>query len=114
MPGKATDAKASRDTSDVSLEEIQRQFETLKADISLLSKTVVALGAAKKDAAFAAGVDSAGELRDRGMATLDQAEERFGTLLQDIKKTVHAKPFTALAVSAAFGLMFGLITAKRR
>jgi ElaB/YqjD/DUF883 family membrane-anchored ribosome-binding protein len=74
----------------------------------------VALGTAKKDAAIAAGTDRAGALADRGKAALGHAEESFGTLLQDMEKTVRTKPFTALAISAALGLVFGLFTAKRR
>lgn len=114
MVNKSTAAKTGNGTSEASLEEIQRQFATLKDDISALSATVVALGTTKKDAAIAAGADRAGALADRGKAALGQAEESFGTLLQDMEKTVRAKPFTALAISAALGLVFGLYTAQRR
>jgi ElaB/YqjD/DUF883 family membrane-anchored ribosome-binding protein len=114
MTNKTGAAKTGNSTPEVSLDEIQRQFDTLKADISALSTTVVALGAAKKDAAIAAGADRASALADRGIAALDHAEESFGTFLQDMEKTVRAKPFTALGISAALGLAFGLYTARRR
>jgi ElaB/YqjD/DUF883 family membrane-anchored ribosome-binding protein len=114
MVNKSTVTKTSDGISEASFEEIQRQFATLKDDISALSATVLALGTTKKDAAIAAGADRAGALAGRGKVALDQAEESFGTFLQDMEKTVRAKPFTALAISAALGLVFGLFTSQRR
>jgi ElaB/YqjD/DUF883 family membrane-anchored ribosome-binding protein len=97
-----------------SLEDLQQQFKSLKSDLSALSSTVMSIGAAKTDAAIAAGTDRASALAHRGKAAIDQVEDSFGTVIHDVEKSVRAKPFTALAISAALGLVFGLYTAQRK
>lgn len=114
MVGKETPGASADAQPDAAVAEIRRQFDTLKGDLAALSAAVAALGVGVKGKGVAAAADSAGSLAEHGKAAIAEAEAHCGTLFEDMAKTVRAKPFTALAVTAVIGLVLGLFAAPRR
>lgn len=96
-----------------SAEDLQREVETLKADISRLSDTLLELGKQRTDETMEDLHARAQILKLRGEEAAHRAQDEIGRLTADAERTVRERPLTALAVAAGLGLLFGLMQGRK-
>lgn len=99
---------------EVTVEDLQRQVDTLTEDIAALSSTLVALGAAKKNAAVSAGAERIAAAAERGRNLAAEIEGGFEALGDEARRTVTSRPFASVAIAAALGIAVGFLTARRQ
>ena len=112
MTRKDTTTKSGQNV-DASVDDISRQLKELREDLSALSSSVVALGAATKDTAVAAGAERASALAEHGSELKTQLTNGFDSLRAETEHMVRDKPIGTLAIAAALGLAVGYLTARR-
>ena len=92
--------------SDLSLEDLSKQIEILKSDISSLTSTLgeyaKSKGAEATDTAKAKAQKVAETGRDKAVEAQLHAEE-----------FIRTKPATALGIAAGLGFLIGMITSRR-
>ena len=99
---------------EVSFEDLERQLNALKSDVSELSSTMVALANDRKDAALTAGTDRIDALMENGREMAARLEDRFDSLRGEVESSVRGKPFATIGIAAAVGLVVGYLSARRK
>lgn len=84
-----------------STEELSRQVETLKEDISRLTETLGSYGRSK-------GREYRAEAQRRATHYRDEAQGR----VDEIEAYVHQNPAQALGIAAGIGLLIGLFSRR--
>ncbi|PZX18895.1 ElaB/YqjD/DUF883 family membrane-anchored ribosome-binding protein [Palleronia aestuarii] len=87
--------------TDPTTEDLSRQVELLKTDISRLTETIGDLGRAKGRQLRSQAEDQAAYVRDRAEGKVDEIEQY-----------VRANPATALGIAAGIGLLVGLLNRR--
>ncbi len=98
----------------VSLENLERQLDALKDEVSELSTTLVALANDRKDAAVSAGADRIEALRENGREMTARLEDRIDALRGEVESSLHGKPFATIGIAAAVGFLVGYLSAWRK
>lgn len=114
MNRKAHAARRNGGNPEVSLEDVERNLDALKHDLSELSSTVQALASEQKDSAIAAGAAHLEALGERGKASAGRAEERLDHALDEAGRTLRERPLATVAIAAAVGLAVGYLSGSRR
>lgn len=112
MARKETATKPTR-SADASVEDISRQLQALRDDLSALSSSVVKLGATTKDAAVAAGSERVSALAEHGGEVKAQLANGVDSLRAETEAMVRDRPIGTLALAAALGAAVGYLTARR-
>ena len=103
---------------DVSVDDLAAQIETLKGDLSELTRTFSDFGSAKTEEAARAARDKAEELRDAGKAKASElheaGRERALEAQLQAEDFMRRQPATALGIAAGVGFLVGMFASSRR
>lgn len=99
---------------DPSIDDLSKQIETLKNDISALTTTIGDLGKAEAQRAAGAAKAKGQELRSAGEDQLQDLKTRAEHYGEEAGTYVREQPMTALGLAAAVGLIAGMILSGRR
>ena len=112
MADTAKTAAQSKAKADPTTEDLARQVEALKADISLLTESIGEYGRATGRHYKSEAKRRASGLRREAEGRADQlrhvAEDRY----DEIEQYVRQNPATALGIAAGIGLLVGLMTRR--
>jgi ElaB/YqjD/DUF883 family membrane-anchored ribosome-binding protein len=114
VTSKTKTSETNGATPELSLEQIQAQFDTLRTNLSDFAATLMALGVETTESTIAAGVDRVGNASTASRAKASPADESLGRRLDEMLEVVRGQPFRAFAISAALGVAFGYLVARRR
>lgn len=108
-----TDAKSSS-TKEPSVDDLSRQIEMLKKDITTLTSTITEIGKSEADRAVKRAKSKGEDLRQAGEDQLHMMRLRAETYGEEAGEFVRNQPATALGLAAALGLVTGLLLSGRR
>ena len=100
--------------ADARYEELQKQLETLRGDVTKLTDTLGKLARDEYDGARSKARGAAAEAVRRGEAVRDDAVARAELGIEEAAEYVRERPLTAVAGAAFIGLIFGYLSAPRR
>jgi ElaB/YqjD/DUF883 family membrane-anchored ribosome-binding protein len=109
-----TTTKREVGTGAVSTEQLAKDIETLKSDISQIANSLRDLGLQTKDTALAEGRRRYEIARLRGHEQVDHLRTTAEDLSLQATEAVRDRPATALLVAAGIGMLFGLLTARSK
>lgn len=96
-----------------STEDLAKQVEALRADLSNIAETLKALGLAQGEAVAEDLRARAEELRRKGEAQYDHLHARAEGLAEDADRLVREKPAMAMGIAAGFGFLVGLLMSRK-
>jgi len=94
-------------------EDLALQVEALKADIAALTQTLTDLGRAKGDEVAGTLRTQAVHARDAGAAQMATVQRQVLASAETAEDYVRRNPATAMGIAAGFGVLVGLMTARR-
>jgi ElaB/YqjD/DUF883 family membrane-anchored ribosome-binding protein len=94
-------------------EELSKQVELLRADLARVTETVGELARAEVDEGRERVRGAAQEAVVRGRRMRDAARRQADEGLHEAADYVRERPFGAVAVAAALGMVFGFLTARK-
>ncbi|MGC9418913.1 MAG: hypothetical protein ACP5EN_08055 [Rhodovulum sp.] len=83
-------------------DDLERQIEALKSDISDISHTLAQMGAERRDTTVEGVQEAAASMQRKGTALGEQATD-----------AVRQQPATAMALAVTAGFIAGLMTGRR-
>jgi len=101
------------DTPEPTLEDLSRQIEALRADLTGLAETLKALGLAQTRAAADEVRSRAENARAAGAQQVEELQARLDAMLGEADKLARDRPVTAMGIAAGFGFLFGLLLGRR-
>ena len=104
---------AKDDKPEPTIEDLARQMEGLRADLSELAETLKALGISQTRAAAEEVKQRAGEARDAGAQQVEELQARLEAMLGEADKLARDRPATAMGIAAGLGFVIGLLLARR-
>ncbi len=109
----ATGSTTGKD-ADAKYEELQKQLETLRGDVTKLTDTLQKLALDEYDGARSRAKGVVAQAKRRGEEMRDDAYARAELGIEEAAEYVREKPLTAVAGAAFIGLIFGYLSAPRR
>ncbi len=97
----------------VSTDQLSKDIEALKADISQIAGTLRELGLQTTDSAIEEGRRRYEFARLRGHQQVDHLRNTAEDLGQQATEAVRDRPGTALLVAAGIGMIFGFLSARK-
>ena len=104
---------AKDDKKEPTIEDLSRQIEELKADLSGLAETLKALGVAQTRAAAEEVKGRAESARAAGAQQVEDLQVRLEAMLGEADKIARDRPATAMGIAAGLGFLVGLLLARR-
>lgn len=104
---------ASKTASKVESEELARQIETIRKDISALTELIAEMGRSRKDAASEQVQQKVTELRSRAEAAGTDALERVNALSERAQTQMREQPGTTLLIATGIGFLAGLLMSRK-
>jgi ElaB/YqjD/DUF883 family membrane-anchored ribosome-binding protein len=110
-PRKSSGSAASRTaaTSSARERELEDQVEQLQADLKSITETVKKLTGAKAEEVKEIATTEFKELKRRGQAMVDDAQDQFSEVEKQLKDTIREKPLTAVASAVGIGFVLALL-----
>ena len=105
--GKTTSPQTAADVS-----ELEADVRQLKADIEKLTKQLAATGQQGYGTAKRAAAEGVEHLRAQGEAAFDSLRGNARDLEEQMLAHVREKPVTSLAIAAAAGFLFALMSRR--
>lgn len=112
MAETAKAAAQSKAKTDPTTEDLARQVEALKADISRLTESLGEYGRATGRRYRTEAQRRASGLRREAESRADQLRHEAEDRYDEIEQYVQANPATALGIAAGIGLLVGLMTRR--
>lgn len=106
-------AKTATAEAEAEVSQLRAQIADLKEDITSISKTLVDLGAARRDAAIDGVRDAANNMRDRGQKAYNQAQTHAEEIGQQAADAVRKQPAAAVGVAVGIGFLLGFISGRK-
>jgi ElaB/YqjD/DUF883 family membrane-anchored ribosome-binding protein len=100
--------------TDKTYEDLSKQIESLKTDLSKLTAIMGELGKAETDRLMAAAKSRGEALKATGEARYTQARQTAEGYIRDGERYVQEQPGTALGIAAAVGFIVGFLMTSRR
>ncbi|TCO69556.1 DUF883 family protein [Rhodovulum euryhalinum] len=94
-------------------DDLGRQIEALKSDVSDISKTLAQMGAERRDETVDGVRRAASGLRARGADAADQISTGGMALGEEAADAVRRNPGSAMALAVGAGFIVGLMTGRR-
>lgn len=108
----ARDSKIINDVSDDSTAELQAQIAQLKEDIASIAATLAEIGSQKFGKAKRDASDTYNDVYEQGEDAFNTLKDRACSFEEQVTDYVQERPITSLAVAAAFGYLFSVITRR--
>lgn len=102
-----------RSTKVATPEDLSKQLEQLRSDVSELTKTVGELSRGQVTELRSRAEQRAAELRARGRETAEHAMARARDAEQQAEDYIRERPLQSLAFAAALGVVIGFLTRPR-
>ncbi len=110
-------ATASKKTngraSDATAADLTAQIETLRDDLSALTKTIADLSESAREDVAASAKSKAEHLRGKAEDTAQAAQEQAARMQGQANEFIRNQPATALGIAAGLGFLIGLLGARR-
>jgi ElaB/YqjD/DUF883 family membrane-anchored ribosome-binding protein len=106
-------AKDDKSAQEPTLEDLTRQIEALRADLTGIAETLKGLGVATGKAAAEDVKSRAGAARAAGEEQIAEMHARLEAMLAEADKLARDKPITAMGIAAGFGFLIGLMLGRR-
>ena len=99
-------AKNGLANTDLSVEDLAKQIETLKADLATLTTSI-------GDVAKAKGIEGAAAAKLKAKQVTDAGREKALEAQLHAEDFIRTQPATALGLAAGLGFLVGMISARR-
>lgn len=109
----ATARTTKSSKSDVSLDDLADQIDTLRAELSALSDNVGTYGKTRSRRAADEARETAHSAAALGEERLRAAQDSLARLPDDAATAVRDRPMATLAIAAGVGLLFGMMSGRR-
>jgi ElaB/YqjD/DUF883 family membrane-anchored ribosome-binding protein len=93
-------------------EDLERQFQTIRDDITTLSRLLREIGEAKAGEKRDTALAEAEALLDRSRAILDEGRIRAREATASIEDHIREKPIQSALVALGIGFLVGIITRR--
>ncbi len=93
-------------------EELSKQIEQLRKDVSEITHTLGELTRGQVTELRSRAERRASELRDRGRAMADEVGNQARDIEHEAEDYVRRKPLQSLAIAAGLGLLVGYLTRR--
>ena len=110
----AQSATESNGKANVGYEDLSRQIETLKADLSGLADLIGGLGKTEGERLVAEARSRGEEMKAAGEARYARVRDTTEGYLREGERYVREQPGTALGIAAALGFLAGFVLTTRR
>lgn len=104
---------AKDDKAEPTLEDLARQIDALRADLSTIMETLKALGLAQGRSAAEGMKARAEDARSAGEAELEALRARVDAMVVEADRMARQKPVAAMGIAAGFGFLVGLLLGRR-
>lgn len=108
-----TTPKKETATQAASTDQLAKDIETLKSDISQMASTLRELGLQGKETAIAEGRRRYELARTLGHEQVDHIRSSAEDFGHQATAAVRDRPATALLIAAGVGMLFGILTARK-
>lgn len=105
----ATDTKSA----EKHMEELSKQIEALKADVSSITSLLGEIGKDGRDATAARLRETASDLRDQGERQLRHAQAQAEDFGHQTADAIRQQPATAVGLAVGVGFILGFLTSRR-
>lgn len=99
--------------SSVTTDDLAKQMEVLREDLSSLTRTIADFGKAKGDEAVATAKLRAEEAGQKLSGHADTARLKAMDAQDQANEFIRTQPATALGVAAAFGFLIGFLGSRK-
>ena len=106
------DAIVSETQNSPGREDLERQFQTIRDDITTLSRLLREIGEAKAGEKRDAALAEAEALLDRSRAILDKGRVRTREATASIEDHIREKPVQSALVALGIGFLVGIFTRR--
>jgi len=93
-------------------EDLERQFQTIRDDITTLSRLMREIGEAKAGENRDAALAEAEALLDRSRAILDEGRSRARAATESIEDHIREKPVQSALIALGIGFLVGMISRR--
>lgn len=101
------------DTSDgPGREDLERQFQIIRDDMTTLTRLLRDIGEAKAGEARDAAMAEAAELLDRSRAALDEGRLKARQATAGVEDYIKEKPVQSALIALGVGFLIGLVTRR--
>ncbi len=118
MAQSSTDKSNGNGTSTASqnaaYDDLSRQIETLRSDLSRLTETIGSIGRTEKDRLVASARARGEDLKAAGEAKYAEARHTAEGYMREGERYVREQPGSALGIAAAIGFLVGYVMTSRR
>ena len=105
--------KSSASAPKQDIEQLSAQIDTLKKDISAITRTLSELSSSTRDATVESLRSHAAELRDRGQENIRQARSHAEDLGHQAADAVRNQPAAAVGLAVGLGFLLGFMTGRK-
>lgn len=105
--------KLNGNSNGIAPEELSKQVEILREDLSTLTQTIADLGKAKGEEAVASAKAKADEVREKAADTAETARLQAMEIQGQANDFIKNQPATALGIVAGVGFLVGYMTARK-
>lgn len=93
-------------------EDLAKQIEQLRADVSEITKTLRELSKGEATELRSRAEQRAAELRSQGSQVADDIAAEVSDLERKVGENMQQRPLQTLAIAAGLGLLIGLLTRR--
>lgn len=108
-----TQSKAATKVSNSEAEQLSEQINALKADISMISKTLVDMGSSRKEAIADTASDNVALLRSTGEKYVKEAQHRAEDIAHQSVEAVRQQPASAVGIAVGLGFLLGFLSGRK-
>lgn len=106
-------SKSAAKVSNSEAEQLSQEIEALKADITSLTKTLVDMGASRRDAIASTASDNVAQLRSAGEKYLKDAQVKAEDMATQSAEAVRKQPAAAVGIAVGVGFLLGFLSGRK-
>ena len=95
-------------------DDLSRQIETLRSDLSRLTETIGSIGRSERDKLVASARARGEDIKAAGEARYAEARHTAEGYIREGERYVREQPGSALGIAAAIGFLVGYVMTSRR
>ncbi|WP_167853522.1 DUF883 family protein [Roseovarius aestuariivivens] len=96
----------------VGRDDVEKQFQVIREDITTLSKLLREIGEAKAGEAREAALAEANELLERSRSALDDGRLKAKAATETIEDHIRTKPLQSAMIALGVGFLVGVLTRR--
>lgn len=103
----------SRSTRETAGEDLMKEFQQLRADVTSLAESLQRYGALQAEDLATRAKAVTGEAPDEALRTIQEIRQRMDALQKGLEGDVRAHPLASLAGVLCLGVLVGLLFSRR-